>query len=89
MEDVTKASWTWGLSVGRGGAKKGEGPVWDAQRQGAWRGSSLVVQRLELHASNVGAMDSIPGTGFQILQTVRAGQKNKQTNKKKGSGAIF
>ena len=57
--------------------------MWDAQRQGAWRGSSLVVQRLELHASNVGAMDSIPGTGFQILQTVRAGQKKKQTNKQK------
>ena len=83
MEDVTKVSWTCGLSVGRGGAKKGEGPVWDARWQGARRGSSLVVQRLELHASNVGAIDSIPVTGFQILQATRAGQR------KKGSAAMF
>lgn len=77
-EDVTKASWTCGLSVGRGGAKKGVGPVWDAWRQGAWKGSSLVVQRLELCASNTGPVGSIPGTGYQILEAVRASQKKKK-----------
>ena len=36
-------------------------------------GTSLVVQGLELHASTVGGVGSIPGRGTKILQAVQRG----------------
>ena len=45
-----------------------------------WKGTSLVVQWLRLHAPNAGDMGLIPGQGTKIPQAKK--RKNKQMNKK-------
>ena len=54
-------------------------------------GTSLVVQRLRLHASTAGGTGSISGRGTKIPQATWCGQKQKQKNKqtKKNMGEEF
>ena len=43
-----------------------------------WRGNSLVVWWLGLHASTAGGLGLIPGRGTKIPQDVRRGQQQKK-----------
>ena len=68
---------------------KGHQTLRDSWKEENFRGTSLVVQWLRLHASTAGGVSSVPGWETKILHAAWHSQKKKKRGNSRKVGMVF